>query len=216
MKRGRRVFLVEKQTKWYIKILLFLIIIVLSPIIIFFFLCGGIVMLIEWLKTPLYKKQYQKSAYYQDMKIPYRSFVLNAPSFLFYNAAREQHIPLKLIHQETSNFDYIIYQEAIYFLPLFDQMAYNNEKQQWEVDCDGEWFLFDEEMDKQIALLNDNHLNLPVYLLLSESELAPREIFDNSLEEIIDGDYAKELLPTCIKIRDNYLSALVGKPMEGF
>lgn len=206
----------EKETKWYIKILIFLLIVVFSPVIICFLLWAGITVLVEWLKTPLYKKRYQQSAYYQDMKIPYRRFILQTSSYLFYNAARKQHIPIELIHQDTNNLDYIIYQEAIYLFPTFDGMGYNDGKQQWEVDLDGDWFPFEEEIDKQIALLNDNHSNLPVYLLLRECELAPREIFGDSANEIKDGDYAKELLPSCVKIGENYLSAMIGEPIEGY
>ena len=194
-------------------IFIFLIIIVFLPVIICFFLWAGIYLLIEWLKTPLYKKQYQQSIYYHDMKIPYRSFILQMPSYTFYNTAREQHIPLELVHQDTNNIDYIIYQDAIYLFPFFDQMGYNDKKQQWEVDIDGDWVSFDMEMEKQI--IDDNQSNMPVFVLLCEHELVFRETFIDNSDEVKDGDYAIDLLPACVKIGENYLSALVGESTEG-
>lgn len=183
----------KEETRWYMKLLYALIIIVFSPLLLLFIIIGLIYSLFEWIKTPYYKKQYHASPYFKNFAFPYNRYTLYMPSYITYNTAREKGLDLELIHDEEDNPDYIIFKERLYLFPDFDQISYDQDK--WIVDYDGDWDItLEEDIKKKKSTIKGVHVNLPYYLLLPNEMIGP----DNPID----------LLPSYIKLVDDYTSIL--------
>ena len=160
--------LLMSKLKWYQKLFIGLIIIIFLPLILAFIIIAGIYTLFQ---MPKKKKEYKSSRYYLDFKQKFMTSILYSPEYRFYNSAIHRNLPFKYTKQESNGFEYFILDNIIFLFPDFEQIDYDNKKDVWQVDRDGDWSDYEEALKKLIAKL-DNEPILPVKLLV-EREMFP-------------------------------------------
>lgn len=204
----------KTHAKWYLSLLGGILIVVFLPVVLAFLIWAAISALIEHCKTPLYKKQYEQSEYFKDLRLPYQPGILYQAAYHFYNSAKEKNIPFQFVHQSNNDLAYIVRQNSVYLFPGFDQIGYNDHSGEWEVDLDGDWIPLSEERNNCASLLDDAHKGFAVHFLVTESMLVPRSCFDD-VDAPEPPDYAKELLPPFIQLGKTDLSAYTGHESDG-
>ncbi len=181
--------------KWYEKIIILFLIILFSPLIIFLLICLCISLPFISISD---HKAYKKSIYFKTFRIPYDKDIVNSNKYIFYNYAIHEKLPINYIIQTTNSFEYFIFENQVFIFPDFNEIKYNDIKQEYEViyrKNNKELYIcsLDEFLDKQMKLFEQN-IELPLKILLS------RNYFD---EEYFDIDN----LPDSIHIIKNYYNA---------
>ena len=203
----------KKKMKWYMKLLYLLLAIVISPLILCFLLWAGISAMIEYCKTPIYKKEYYQSDYYKDLKLPYKQGVLFWSGYLFYNSAKEKGLSFQFIHQSENGEEYLIKNHDVFFFQPFDSICYDDGTARWEIDEDGDWRPLEELRNACLERLDEAHKEFSVHFLVTKPSFVPRSSFsDNSdnEEENENSDYAIELLPSYVHVGTDLISAYIG------
>ncbi len=167
--------------KWYQKILLCLLLVIFSPIIITFIICAGISTLFQ---TPKNKKEYKMSRYYLDFKQKFMTELLYSPEYRFYNSAIKRNLPIQYIKQKSNGFEYFIFDGILYLFPDFEQIDYDTEKGEWQVDYDGDWSSFDSAYKKILAKL-DKEPHLPIKILIEREMFPLVNLNDVNIPEVI-------------------------------
>lgn len=147
--------------KWYQKLLIVLLIIICIPIFVLILLIAGICTLFQ---RPRLKKIYKSSQYYKDFGGKFCMDSIDTPEYRFYNSAVCRNLPMQYARQENG-FEYVIYGGIVYLFPGFDQIDYDNEKEEWQVGFDGTWISFD-EMYKMLLTNLDDQPKQPIKLLV--------------------------------------------------
>lgn len=155
--------------KLYKKALIVFGIILLLPLIIFALLVAGIYILFH---IPKNKKEYKKSRYYNDLNIPFRINALDHAGYRFYNGAKERDLNINYVRQESNKYEYFIYNETVYLFPDFGQIMFEDENEQWEVDCDGDWYELQKYFQNMVTLLDDDAPKLPIKILIERRMFA--------------------------------------------
>ena len=150
------------KLKWYQKLLIGLLVVIFSPLILAFLIFAGIYALFQ---IPKNKKEYKKSRYYLDFKQKFMTSLLYSPEYRFYNSAIHRNLPIQYIKQESNGFEYFIFDGTLYLFPDFEQIDYDTEKGEWQVDRDGDWSGFEEAHKNLLAKL-DKEPDIPVKLLI--------------------------------------------------
>ena len=191
----------KKFAKKLIKIT---IVIILSPLIVLGLIFAGFDILLDRLKEPRRKKEYENSDYYKDFSAPYRKNILNEESYNFYNEAKNRNLPVNLKHSSKDDSDYLIVRDSIFLFPMnrdvFEGISYNTRDCKWEVSFDGEDLLLDDEWEKYKNTFTDIEQDLPCYLLIKKSFVNPCH---NDNGEFRDN-YALDFLPKYVRLVDNY------------
>lgn len=178
------------KLKWYQKLLIALTVIIFSPLIIAGVIIAGVCTLIQ---MPKDKKEYKNSRYYADFKQKFMTSILYSPEYRFYNSAVRRNLQLKYVKQESNGFEYFIYNETIYLFPDFEQIDFDENKKNWQVDYDGDWKPFDECYDNLLDKLERTTI-YPVKLLVE------RKMFP--MLNLNGKD-----IPSCIFVTWNYETA---------
>ncbi len=153
------------KLKWYKKVLIGLMLAVFSPLILAAVIVWGIFALFQNLKN---KKKYKKSRYYLDFRQKFMTDLLYCPEYRFYNSAIHRNLPIQYVKQESNRFEYFIYDGTLYLFPDFEQIDYDAEKGEWQVDRDGDWSGFEEAYKNLLAKL-DQEPTLPVKILVERN-----------------------------------------------
>ncbi len=149
--------------KWYEKLLMVLLVIIFSPLILVFLLVAGIVYLFH---LPENKKAYKNSPYYKTFGLPFMTSRLYSPEFIFFNNSKERNLQISYIRQKSNGLEYFIHNDILFLFPDFDQIDYNEEKEEWEVDYDGNWKNFKQSYKELVSKLDENAPELPMKLLV--------------------------------------------------
>lgn len=177
--------------KWYNKLLIGLLVIVFSPLIIAFVLIALVYVLLQ---TPKTRKEYKNSQYYKDFHSPYSMRRFYSTEYRFYNAAMRRGLPIQYERQSSNDFEYFVFDNTIFLFPDFEQINYDTEKAEWQVNYDGDWANFEESRQKLFSKLEKNAPKLPVKLLIQ------REMF--LLANLNDVE-----LPDCVYVTWKYETA---------
>lgn len=116
--------------------------------------------------------------------------ILYSPEYRFYNSAVQRKLPIQYVKQESNGFEYFIYDGKLYLFPHFEEIDYDIEKGEWQVNRDGDWSSFEESYNKLLSKL-DKEPALPVRLLIE------RRMFPLADLDSVD-------IPKCIYITQNY------------
>ena len=111
--------------KWYVKLLITLLVIIFSPLIAVFIIIAAATYLFQ---LPKNVKEYKKSKYYQEFRLPYATWKLYSPEYRFYNSFKKRNLKLTYVRQESNGFEYFIHNETLFLFPDFDQIDYDEEK----------------------------------------------------------------------------------------
>lgn len=197
----------QNRRPWYIQILIILLLVLFIPVILLFLLSGLFSSLIDFLKEPKRKKEYFRSAYYQDLKIPYRKWITVDPYYCFYNEAKDKNMQISFVYQTSNNAAYFVNRDTALFLAPFDNIGYDNINQQWMVEEDGESLPLEDVRRECTKLLDESHRELNVVFLVSEPNLVPVSYFSETENPDDENNYAKELLPSYVCLETDFLSA---------
>ena len=196
--------------KWYEKILFVLILLILSPLILFF-------LIIWWISAPFItlsnRRQYKKSAYYSEFKIPYKKNIFESDYYTFFNYAKKENLPIRYVKQKNKSLDYFIYEGTIYIFPDFSEIKYNLETLQFEIIYrhykEITKYSLEDFFCKKEKLFEEE-INMPVKLLVSRNyfneefvniDLFPENIYvvktyDTAFKEVY---FSADLIPHSTK-----------------
>ena len=169
------------KMKWYQKLLIGLLVVLLSPLILICLISAGICALVQ---IPKNKKEYKKSRYYLDFKQKFMTSLLYSPEYRFYNSAIQRNLPMQYIKQESNGFEYFIFNDTLYLFPDFEQIDFDAEKGEWQVDRDGDWSGFEEAHKNLIAKL-DKEPDLPIKLLIERKMFPLANLNEVNIPEVI-------------------------------
>ena len=190
------------------KLIIITIVIILSPLIVLGLIFAGFDILLDRLKEPRRKKEYENSDYYKDFSAPYHKKILNEESYIFYNEAKKRNLPVNLNHSSKGGSDYLIVRDSIYLFlmrqDVFEGISYNTSDCRWEISFFRESFLLDNEWEKYKNTFTDIEQDLPCYLLIKKSFVNPCHSETGEFKD----NYALELLPQYVRIVDNYTDIL--------
>ncbi len=163
--------------------------------------------LADYMKEPARKKKYYKSAYCEDLKVPYRKNIIYEPSYLFYNESKKYKTEFTFVHQPVNNLDYILFRDKIYlfrsYSDIFYGILYDDTDGEWKVLLDGDRFSLKKDFDDLVQKIEKTPENSETVMLFEQEELLPRY---NGKED--SDDCAVELLPDYIKIVTKYTDIL--------
>jgi len=177
--------------KWYVKLLITLLVIIFSPLIAVFIIIAAATYLFQ---LPKIVKEYKKSKYYQEFRLPYATWKLYSPEYRFYNSFKIRNLKLTYVRQESNGFEYFIHNETLFLFPDFDQIDYDEEKSEWQVDYDGDWKSFKQAYKDIVFKVDPDRATLPVRLLIE------RKMFPAT-------DLNGVAIPECIFLTWNYETA---------
>ena len=80
--------------KWYVKLLITLLVIIFSPLIAVFIIIAAATYLFQ---LPKNVKEYKKSKYYQEFRLPYATWKLYSPEYRFYNSFKKRNLKLNTV-----------------------------------------------------------------------------------------------------------------------
>ncbi len=169
------------ESKWYHKLLIALIVVVFSPLIVVALVFLAVYTPIDALRS---RKKYMKSRYCADINNEFSLSTFNSPGYVFYNSAVRRGLPIKYIKQESNGLEYFIFDGTLFLFPDFEQMDYDAEKEEWQVNYDGDWTSFDKAYGDILAELESDQ-GLPVRLLVSRETLVPCDLNDAPVPECI-------------------------------
>ena len=193
------------KLKWYQKLLIGLLVVIFSPLILAFLIFAGIYALFQ---IPKNKKEYKKSRYYLDFKQKFMTSLLYSPEYRFYNSAIQRNLPMQYIKQESNGFEYFIFDDTLYLFPDFEQIDYDTEKGEWQVDRDGDWSGFEEAHKNLLAKL-DKEPDLPIKLLIERKMFPLANLNEVNIPEVIyitwgyDEAFENEEMPLKMLIPQN-------------
>ncbi len=169
------------KMKWYQKLWIGLLVVLFSPLILAALISAGIYAIFQ---IPKNKKEYKKSRYYLDFKQKFMTELLHSPKYRFYNSAIHRKLPIEYIKQESNGFEYFIFGGTLYLFPDFEQIDYDAEKGEWEVDRHGNWSSFEEAHNNLLSKL-DKEPVLPIKLLIEREMLPLANLNDVVIPEYI-------------------------------
>lgn len=169
------------KLKWYHQLLIGLLVVVFSPLILAFLISAGFYALFQ---IPKNKKEYKKSRYYLDFKQKFMTSLLYSPEYRFYNSSIHRSLPIQYVKQESNGFEYFILDGTLYLFPDFEQIDYDTEKGEWNVDRDGDWSGFEEAHNNLLSKL-DKEPKLPVKILIERKMFPLANLNDVDIPEVI-------------------------------
>lgn len=182
----------------------------LSPLLLCFLCVYGVYKLSRLFLGPKDKREYYESAYYRDLQLPYKKRITKQDSYIFYNRAKEMGLDFEFVCGEGDGADYIASEKEVFLFPKFDQIGYDDVRQHWKVDRDGEWTALSRETEDCRAKLRPEHFWLDVNFLVTRDMLVPRDIVSGNFDNVDnekDLDFAVELLPHNVRLGDDFISA---------
>lgn len=197
----------KKEHPRYNKVLKLLLAVLLLPLILLFLLIGLVVNLIELLKEPRKKKAYGRSAYYQDLRLPYRRWITDDPYYVFYNEAKKKDLPITFVYQPDNKASYLVSKDTAFFIQPFEAFGYDKRSQQWMAEQDDAPRPLEDVLKDCAALLDEEHRALNSGLLVLKKDLVPISYFSETEDPEEEADFAKELLPSYLYMGSDYLSA---------
>lgn len=108
--------------------------------------------------------------------MPYATWRLHSPEYRFYNSFKKRNLKLNYIRQESNGFEYFIYNEILFLFPDFDQIDYDEEKSEWQVDYDGDWKNFEQAYKDIVFKIDPNRATLPVRLLIEREMFSATDL----------------------------------------
>ncbi|MBO4848578.1 MAG: hypothetical protein J5586_05450 [Clostridia bacterium] len=187
------------------KLLYGFLVLLISPVIAVGLVCFGVYLLIEKLKEPRYRREYEASAYGRELGIPFEPHIRYSEGYKLYNSARERGLELRLERGADAH-DAVLYGGAVYLLPWFETLVYDEAAQVWHID-DGE---DDPELGagfgEELRSVGTRHPGMPVYLLVSDDMLCTADDPEN--EEGRGPEYFGALLPEYVLRGSSCLAAM--------
>ena len=120
-----------------------------------------------------------------------------------YNEAKARGIDFKLVRND--DFSYIVCGGEVFLFPWFDAISYSDVERRWLVDISGDPYPLSDDFSYEIKKLAEEYRNMPVRVLVRESDLMPRnDLYGNGSSE----DRARVLLPEYICLCSDFVSAL--------
>lgn len=177
--------------KWYIKLLIALLVIVFSPIIVIFLIVAAVTYLI---RLPGNVKAYENSQYYKEFGLPFTTSRLHSPEHRFFNSFKKRNLQVSYIRQESNGLEYFIYNDTLFLFPDFDQIDYDEEKAEWQVNYDGDWKNFEQAYRDTVSEIDTEAPALPIKLLV-----------ERSMFPLLDLNGVS--VPECISLTQNYETA---------
>lgn len=166
--------------KWYVRILMALLVVVLSPIIVIFLICAAITYVFQ---LPKNKKEYKKSQYYKEFGLPFTISRLYSPEYRFFNSLKKRDLPVNYIRQASNGLQYFIYNDSLFLFPDFDQIDFNEETSEWQVNYDGDWQDFEQAYKDIVSKVDPDALVLPVKLLVERKMFPKTDLKEVSIPE---------------------------------
>lgn len=166
--------------KWHIKILIALLVVIFSPIIVAFLIIAAITYLFQ---LPKNIKEYKNSQYYKEFGLPFMISRLYSPEYRFFNNFKKRDLQANYIRQASNGLEYFIYNDTLFLFPDFDQIDFNEEKSEWQVDYDGDWKNFEQAYKDIVAKVDQNALILPVRLLVERKMFPATDLIGASIPE---------------------------------
>ncbi len=185
--------------KWLKRVLLALIFILflplILPLILLVILILGIVLPVEALRE---RKAYKKSCYYKAFHLPYQKDTGFLNRYRFYQIASEKKYPLSYVRQSSNGFDYLFFENTVYFLPDFDEIVYDTEKGKWNwIKNSGLKKKFgdlSEYMADKRSLLEEKAAAYPVKILLERAVVAENNLKERTLPDYVFLTLCYEML----------------------
>ena len=168
--------------KWYIKLLIALLVIVFSPIIVTFLIIAAITYLIQ---LPHNIKEYKNSLYYKEFGLPFMISRLYSPQYRFFNSFTKRNLQGNYIRQASNGFEYFIYNDTLFLFPDFDQIDFDEEKSEWQVDYDGDWENFEQAYRDIVSKIDKDVPNLSIKLLVERKMFPLTDLNGVSIPECI-------------------------------
>lgn len=78
-------------------------------------------------------KNYKKSNYFRDFKLPYKIKTPELPQYIFYESAKKRNLPIQYVRQKSNGFEYFVYEKTVYIFGKFERLEYDEENKQWLV-----------------------------------------------------------------------------------
>lgn len=126
--------------KWYTNALLILLVTLLSP---FILIAVGLYVIFE---EPKEKKKYENTPYYKQFKCKYSMGIIDSAKCRFYNSVIHHRLPI-IFHKDAIDFDFFIYNGAIYYWSSFNQITWDDEQNKLLV-----WYRSDNyDLDSEIS-----------------------------------------------------------------
>lgn len=168
--------------KWYTKLWIILLVIVFSPLIL-----GGLLIAAigYFFGRPKDKKAYRNSFYYKEFGLPFRSFRLYSPEYRFLNHAKARNLSVNYIRQASTGLEYFIYEHTLFLFPDFDQIDFDEEKAEWQVDYDGDWKNFEQAYQSIVSKMDIDAPDFPVKLLVERKMFVRTNLNGVSIPECI-------------------------------
>lgn len=162
------------------------------------------------------KQKYLASPYYQKFGLRFHPRLLQHPAYRFYNDAVDAGYEPLLVRQDSNGMEYLLLENTVYVLELnmevFQAIYYSDEHGEWCVLADGDAGPLAEAWEKCVAKIEPEISDKTPRLLLERSMIWPRGSEDQGYEENGAGEkgLALELLPSFVKLVDNYFDILGG------
>ncbi len=170
------------KQKWYENIMTALLFVIFLPLILFVVICFGISAPFVELSN---RKKYKESQYFKDFKVPYSKTNIQSDKFKFYNLYKEKSFPIQYVRQASNNFEFFIYEGAVYLFPDFNFVKYFPETKEWkcvyrkyseENYVDVKSYI---ELKKQ--LLDKEYSNLHIRIILERNYIEESNLNDKEL-----------------------------------
>ena len=167
---------IELSEKLWVQCLFGVLIVLLLPVIV---ACAVIAFFVWFLGIPGEIRRYKRSRYYQAFGVRYTPGIMNWKQYRFYEAAIARGLQMEYFCPEDG-LEYFIYGDVAYILPDFDRIDIGEESGKWEMDFDGDWRDFAEEMHKLASRVNTG---LSVKLLVERNMLPMTDLRQVTLPE---------------------------------
>lgn len=133
-------------------------------------------------------KNYKKSNYFRDFKLPYKIKTPELPQYIFYESAKKRNLPIQYVRQKSNGFEYFVYEKTVYIFGKFERLEYDEGNKKWLVITrKGAKELrteFDDFVEKQKALFDGSapiadfallpvKMLVPIWFVASSEDFAP-------------------------------------------
>lgn len=200
-----------KKLKKHVNALILLAMVLLSPLLLLaavFFLPYALV------QNYKEKQKYLESPYFHKFGLRFHPRLLQQPAYRFYNDAVDAGYDPLLVRQAANGVDYLLLENVAYVFELyiedFQAIYYSDEHGEWRVLADGDYGPLTEAWEKSAERIEPELSGKIPRLLLERWMIWPRDSGDSGYveTEAREGDLALELLPSFVKLVDNYLDIL--------
>lgn len=200
-----------KNLKKHVNALILLAMVLLSPLLLLAAIFFLPYMLVQNYKD---KQKYLASPNFHKFGLRFHLRLLQQPAYRFYNDAVDAGYDPLLVRQAANGVEYLLLENVAYVFELyiedFQAIYYSDEHGEWRVLADGDAGPLTEAWEKSVERIEPELSGKIPRLLLERWMIWPRDSGDSGYveTEAREGDLALELLPSFVKLVDNYLDIL--------